>query len=152
MRTNRSYVLKNLLMILIPGFLTACSVNTEHSDASGDDGQKITEWPEMEAFHNVMAECYHPYMDSANLEPAKRKSKAMASAAKKWAGSPLPPMADNDEIRSLLHQLETETDSFVLTASGNDDDATGRALTSVHGIFHKIGESWHAAQEADGEH
>ena len=48
-------------------------------------GTEQKNWKEMDNFHMVMAETFHPYKDSANLEPAKSRASELAAAAEEWA-------------------------------------------------------------------
>lgn len=61
-----------------------------------DEAAASYEWPELDAFHMVIAESFHPYADSGNLEPARKYAAEMASLAEEWAGQPLPEKVDTE--------------------------------------------------------
>jgi len=113
--------------------------------ASSDD-----EWPAMDEFHMIMAEAFHPYKDSANLEPAKAQASTLAANAEKWANAPLPEKVNNDDVKAKLQALKAETAAFATTVKGGDNKAIGEALTKLHDQFHAIQEAWYGG--GDGHH
>jgi superfamily I DNA/RNA helicase len=121
---------------------------TVEETASAD----LQEWPQLDAFHMVMAESFHPYADSGNLEPAREYAAEMASLAEEWAGEPLPEKVDNEDTRALLNALAKETAAFSAIADSAPDDSLAAHLTSLHELFHKIQEVWYEPSHGDGHH
>jgi hypothetical protein len=144
--TNKlfSFVLSLGLTVLV----LACASKKEEGSSAAD--QK--EWKEMDDFHMVMAETFHPYKDSANLEPAKSRAGELVAAAEKWAGATLPEKVNTDEMRDKLAILKSETSTLVTTVAGADDKAIGDQLTKVHDLFHSIQEDWYGGGEGHEEH
>jgi hypothetical protein len=105
------------------------------------------DWKEMDEFHMIMAETFHPYKDDANLAPIKQKAKELEDGAAKWANAPLPAKADNDEMKSKLQLLKTETANLTAMVKTSSDDAIGGQLTKVHDIFHEIQEAWYGGHD-----
>lgn len=139
-----------MFLMLVAGVFAACSGKKETSDDhehSHDTAKE--EWKEMDDFHMLMAEAFHPYKDSSNLEPAKTKAPELASAAEKWASASLPEKVDNDEIKNKLQELKTGTAAFAETVKGVDDKVIGEELTKLHDQFHAIQEAWYGGH---GEH
>ena len=116
----------------------ACSGKKE-SDAVANS----EEWPEMDEFHMVMAESFHPFKDSSNLEPAKANAAEMAKVAEKWAGAALPEKVNTDEVKANLSQLKTDAAAFTAVVQSGDTTKIGESLTSLHDLFHKLQESWY---------
>ncbi len=113
---------------------------TEHNDAD--------EWPAMDSFHLVMAEAFHPYKDSTNLEPAKRLAEEMALEAEKWASSPLPAKVDTEAVKEQLNQLKADTRSLAdQIKNGTSDEVIGASLKALHDSFHGIMEAWNGGGE-----
>ncbi|MBL7864589.1 MAG: hypothetical protein JNK10_06925 [Cyclobacteriaceae bacterium] len=122
--------------------LTACSGNKENSDSAA--------WPELDAFHEIMADSFHPLKDENTLEPAKQKAEAMAQLAEKWAESDLPAKVANYNMKGMLRNLEINTRTFANSvAAGASDEELAKALTSLHDEFHRIQEAWAGSS---GEH
>jgi hypothetical protein len=119
------------------------------SDKKNDKVANNDAWPEMDEFHSIMADSFHPYKDSANLEPAKANAVEMAKVAEKWASAPLPEKVDNDEIKSNLAQLKNDANTFVQTAQSGDSVKIGESLTSLHDQFHKLQESWYGGHKKE---
>ena len=58
----------------------------------------------MESFHMVMAEAYHPYKDSANLEPVKSLAENLAKESEKGGRFPLEKL--KKDCRALADQVK----------------------------------------------
>jgi hypothetical protein len=136
------------LAVLIVAF--SCASKKDDSAETGDADQK--EWKEMDEFHMVMAETFHPYKDSANLEPVKSQAGELVSSAEKWAASTLPEKVNNDEMKKKLEELKNESAVLVQTVSSGDDKAISDQLTKVHDLFHVIQEEWYGGGEHGHEH
>lgn len=138
-------LLRTIVALSLIAFVFACGTKKEddhghdHEAAAGDE----KEWKQMDDFHMVMAETFHPFKDSANLEPVKARATELATSAESWASSSLPEKVDNDDMKSKLETLKAETASLVTTVSGGNDKAIGDQLTKVHDLFHEIQEVWY---------
>lgn len=117
----------------------ACSANQKNTGTSQE-----TEWPKMDEFHMIMAESFHPYMDSGNLEPAKAYADELVRLAEEWKQSELPQRVDNEEVRRKLDELVAESKKFAEMKDMNNDDAqAGEVLNSLHDIFHHLQDAWY---------
>lgn len=111
------------------------------------------EWRELDSFHLIMADAFHPYKDSSNLAPAKSLAKAMAEEANKWESSTLPEKVDTKEMKARLHKLNADSQSFLeLTSSSATDSVLGQSLTDLHHLFHEIQEDWYKGEENHERH
>lgn len=122
----------------------ACGSKKEETAANND------EWPEMDEFHMIMAESFHPYKDSAYLEPAKANAAEMAAVAEKWANAPLPEKMDNDQTKTDLNQLKNDANAFTQIVQSGDSVTIGQSLTSLHDQFHKLQEAWYGGHKKEG--
>lgn len=116
----------------------------EKKEATTEATGEFEEWKEMDSFHLIMSEAFHPYKDSANLVPAKMNAEAMAAEAEKWAAAALPAKVDNEEVKAALEKLKADTRAFadkVKLMAG--DEQVGKDLTDLHDQFHKLMEAWH---------
>ena len=137
--------LKYFVFFIVAISVIACA--TKKEEVSGDEDQ--AEWQEMDDFHVVMAETFHPYKDSANLEPVRTRASELAKSAEKWATAPLPKKVDNDEMKEKLGQLKMETAALAEQVKSTDDKAIGDQLTKVHDLFHAIQEDWYGGEHHD---
>ena len=129
-----------VIHILAAALICSCAGKQEihdHQAAAGDD------WEEMDEFHMIMAETFHPYKDSANLDPAKSRAGELAAAANRWASAELPARVANDEIRSRLERLKADADALAESIRTEDDQTIASRLTEVHDTFHEIQEAWY---------
>jgi hypothetical protein len=98
----------------------------------------------MDDFHVIMADAFHPYKDSSNLEPVKTHGEHLAMEAEKWASAPLPEKVNNDSVKTKLDKLKTETRVLAdQVKAGKADEEIAAQLTAVHNLFHEIQESWY---------
>ena len=123
----------------------ACSGKKEgEHDAHQDQEITSDHWKEMDDFHMVMAEAFHPYKDSSNLEPAKQNAASLKAAAETWSQATLPSKFEgDDEIKFKLNQLKADASKFEEVVKTGDDKAVGESLTKLHDLFHEIQESWY---------
>jgi hypothetical protein len=132
--------------------LAACSKKEEQAVAEVAT-EEVNDWAEMDSFHMIMAEAFHPFKDSANLEPVKTLAEEMAAEADKWAAAALPSKVDTEDVKSLLAKLKTDTRALadkVKAGAGNDE--LGADLTALHDNFHGIMEAWHKGKGEKHEH
>jgi hypothetical protein len=140
--------MKKLLLLASVVILAACGGKKAETTES-----EMKEWKEMDSFHLIMAESFHPYKDSANLAPAKEMAKEMADAATQWAAAELPEKVRNDEMKANLQQLTAGSQDLLKLVTDNAaDSVVGKSLTNLHGTFHKIQEGWYGEGKKEHEH
>lgn len=122
--------------------LSACAGKPDASNAHEDRAT----WQQMDDFHTVMAETFHPYKDSANLEPARRRATELMLSAQAWASAPLPERLDDRAMQNKLEVLASEAEVLAERVKSADDNAVAEQLTQVHDTFHEIQEAWYDAQ------
>jgi len=121
----------------------ACSSKEKKSESG--------EWKELNSFHKIMAASFHP-LDSGNVEPAKKLASQLADEAASWAAASLPEKINNDEMKSDLEKLKTDSRSLANEiAKGATDDVVKEKLTALHQQFHKIMEGWEGHGHDEGE-
>jgi hypothetical protein len=140
--------MKKLLMLSLALVAFSCgekkTENTETTEAK--------EWKQMDDFHMIMAEAFHPYKDSANLLPAKQMAEDMAISAAQWVDAELPEKVRNDEMKATLQQLNTGSqDLLKLVIDDAADSLIAKSLTDLHDTFHKIQEGWYGSEKKEGE-
>lgn len=108
----------------------------------------------LDAFHDVMAQSYHPVADSGNLEPAKRLSAQLAEVSAAWQSKT---MAETGDTASLAIKLITLRDSCAsfdqAVRAGTADSTLRKTITEIHHLFHQIHESAQGGKHGeDSEH
>lgn len=130
---------KQILLFVGVLFLTsACS----SSKKTAHDTQ--TTWQAMDNFHMILAETFHPFMDSANLQPIKMKYKELQSAAEAWINSRAPEKADNEVMKTKLRNLNMHIVALAEKVKTGSDNEIGQALTKVHDVFHEVQDAWYS--------
>lgn len=140
-----------ITMMLVAIGALAC---TSKKDKASDEDHEISggTWSEMDNFHMIMAESFHPFKDSSNLEPAIKNSEAMAAAADRWASASMPERVDNEETKTKLQQLRTAASAFDELVKSGDPQEIGNSLTELHDLFHELQEEWYGAAGGHEEH
>ena len=135
------------LSLVVLLFVFGCSNNKEKASIADDD----VEWKEMDEFHEVMADVYHPLKDSNNLEAIKRDAPKLTIAAEKWAQSVIPEKVNNDETKELLANLEDGCQQLKQLVNDNaSDEEIAAKLTAQHETFHTIMENFYRAGKEEG--
>jgi hypothetical protein len=130
------------VLILAISISFSCSKKTSEKE-------EMVEWKEMDEFHMVMADVFHPLKDSGNLEPIRTRAEELAASATKWADAELPEKVDNEKVRGQLQQLKDGTRELAdQVKAGAADDDIQSALTGLHDQFHELQEAWYH----EGEH
>jgi hypothetical protein len=137
--------MKNRLFILaLLASSFACSTGKHHDEKA--------EWKELNSFHKVMAEAFHPLKDSGNVGPAKKLADQMAEEAARWASSTLPEKVNTGEMKSNLEKLKAETKALAEEiGKGASDDIIKAKLSSLHHQFHEIMEAWQEGNHHGGD-
>jgi hypothetical protein len=143
--------MKNILIASLILFIAACGGKKTESAET-----EMKEWKQMDDFHMIMAESFHPYKDSSNLAPAKLMAKEMADAAVEWAGAELPEKVRNDEMKATLEKLNIGSQALLKLVTENAADSlVGKSLGDLHHTFHEIQEGWYGKgdkKEKEHEH
>ena len=114
--------------------------------------EENSEWKEMEDFHTIMADVYHPLKDDNNLAPIKQHSDELAASAMKWAEADLPARVDNDETKRLLNDLKDGCQQLAKSIKdGVADEEISAKLTALHDTFHSIMEKWHQSGKEEDD-
>lgn len=129
-------------LVFIVLMIYSCGPKKENADTQ-EETSSSNEWKEMDDFHMVMAETFHPYKDSADLAPVKSRAKELLAAADKWASAPLPKKVNSDGMKTKLQTLKSETEVLADVVQAGEDKEVGDQLTKVHDLFHAIQEDWY---------
>ena len=102
------------------------------------NAQKKAKWNEMEAFHNVMSQTFHP-AEEGKLEPIRTRSQEMLDKAIAWKKSTPPEGYNKSETAPQLKKLvkgSKELNKMVM-AKAPDKEITEK-LSALHDVFHKL--------------
>jgi hypothetical protein len=146
-KQNILYIIACVLAIVI----TACTTKKENQHET-DVVVADDEWPQMDEFHMIMAESFHPFRDSADIGPAKANADSMVVAADHWLNSPIPAKVNNDEVKEMLQHLKSEAEAFAIISKTDDPKAIGESLTNLHDHFHELQEVWYGGGEQHEHH
>jgi hypothetical protein len=101
----------------------------------------ISGWKELDDYHMLMMQTWHPIKDKHDVGPARAKARHMVVAAKLLAKSTGPKGCDNPGLRNAAEQLvgETEAVATLVDRKANDDAISARMKT-LHDKFEVLEE------------
>jgi len=99
---------------------------------------KFANWPEMQSFHNTLAQTFHP-AEEGDMKPIRSRSLELFANCKLLNASPIPEEHDNEKMRKTLKRMEKETDKLNALVVLQEQDATiMKQLNMVHNTFHEV--------------
>ncbi len=95
-------------------------------------------WPELDSFHKVMQETYHP-SEEGNLDPIKERIDEMVEKAHSLKNKPAPAEFNTPEIMAAEENLyKGSLELQKLIEKESDDEVVTASLESLHDVFHTI--------------
>src|SRR5258706_12246156 len=95
-------------------------------------------WKEMNDFHTIMSETFHP-ADEGHLDPIKKRSQEMVDKAIAWQKSTAPEGYDKPKVDASLKKLVKGTKELnTMIKAKPSDKAVKAKLSGLHDIFHEI--------------
>ena len=100
--------------------------------------QEKAKWKEMDAFHQVMAQTFHP-AEEGKLEPIKTRSQEMLEKATAWQNSTAPEGYNQKAVKKSLKELvKSAKEINDLVKQNAADDVLKTKLSKLHDTFHEI--------------
>ena len=103
-------------------------------------------WKEMDDFHTVMAQTFHP-AEEGKFDPIKKRSGEMIEKAVAWQNSTAPEGYDKKAVKKSLKSLvkgSKELDKLIKENAA--DTVLKEKLSALHDTFHEI------MEKCEGEH
>ncbi|MFD1315052.1 hypothetical protein [Namhaeicola litoreus] len=95
-------------------------------------------WPELDDFHKVMQETYHP-SEEGDLDPIKGRIDEMVLKAHTLKNNSVPDEFNTPEIVAAEENLyKGSLELQKLIEQDSDDEAITASLESLHDVFHDI--------------
>jgi hypothetical protein len=130
-------ILKTTLALL--AFIAFNTVNAQDAKTSAPAKHNdMGSWPELKAFHAVMAQTFHP-SEEGNLNPIRERSGELNEKAVALEKSKIPADFNSPEIITATKELSAKTKALddLIKAKGTDEKVTA-LLAETHESFHKI--------------
>jgi len=125
---------KVLNVLALAAFLFAATpICAQHATAEAEV------WQEMEAFHTIMSQTWHP-VEEGNYAPIRERSAELAEVAKAWNKSKIPASyAAQKDIKKNLKELAEDAEELNKEiAKGISDEEIKEELHELHELFHTI--------------
>jgi hypothetical protein len=119
--------MKKIACLLLTALIVFGSVNAQ-----------TKKWKELDEFHTVMSETFHP-AEEGKLGPIKSRSQEMVDKAMAWVRSTAPEGYDKKTVNASLKELLRSAKELnkLVKANGADKEITDK-LTALHDLFHQI--------------
>jgi hypothetical protein len=99
---------------------------------------KKTVWAELDAYHTVMSQTFHP-AEEGNLKPVLTRSQELADKAKVLANSTVPEKYQKKDVGAILKKLEQESLALhQMVTSKKSDEEIKKAIFALHDRFHEV--------------
>jgi hypothetical protein len=99
---------------------------------------KKTAWAELDAYHTVMSQTFHP-AENGDLKPLLAKSQELADKAKVLANSTVPEKYQKKDVGAILKKLEQESLALhQMVTSKKSDEEIKKAIFALHDRFHEV--------------
>jgi hypothetical protein len=127
-------ILVAMKMKIFGGLLFACLLLA----ANFVNAQHVSSWKEMDAFHDVMSETFHP-SEEGDLKPIRSRIDEMVTKAKAWQKSAVPEKYDSKKAKPRLKELVKDSKALrkTIRKDGSDKEVTEQ-LSELHDSFHYI--------------
>lgn len=117
------------------------AVNKNYTEALVSPLLKTIEketWTELNIFHGVMAETFHPSEDG-DLKPIRERSGELLAKAKTLQSGKIPTSFNTPDIKKSIDDLVKGSVALdQLVAKKADDKTITRSLSALHDVFHTI--------------
>jgi hypothetical protein len=136
------FTIKLFTLVFMVIWLVGCNAKKESPSS--------TEWKALDAYHDVLAEVYHPLKDSGNVAPARQLLSSLAEKADSLATASLPEKVDNAGMKLLISQITADTKTLAdEIRMGASDSVITQKLEPIHDQFHKIHELWSGTEHKE---
>lgn len=113
----------------------------DHSKMEGGKMDKMDDhassgWKELDAYHQLMMDTWHPAKGKNDLAPTRAKATAMSDQAKVLGKSIAPKGCDSPALKTAAAKLVPQTQALADMVSAKADDAALKtALKALHDQF-----------------
>jgi len=100
--------------------------------------QQKAKWQELDAFHEVMSQTFHP-AEEGKLEPIRNRSAEMLEKAIAWKNSTAPEGYDKNAVKENLNKLVKGAKEInKMVKKNTSDKELKEELSELHDVFHEI--------------
>lgn len=115
--------------------------HSAHHGAAKEEDHAASGWKELDAYHMLMMQTWHPIKSKGDVAPIRAKATDMVASAKVLAASKAPKGCDTPVLKDAAKTLVTETEGVAkLVANKADDKALSAAMKTLHDKFEVLEE------------
>jgi len=98
----------------------------------------LDKWPELNTFHSVMSQTFHP-MEDGNFKPIRARSAEMYQKASALAKAKIPAEFNKPEVVTSVKSLKAGSKALdKAIRNGATDKEVEQQLVALHDVFHAI--------------
>ena len=102
---------------------------------AGHSMEHMSGWKELDAYHMVMMQVWHPARETSDLAPIRAQASRLAASADTLAGAAIPAACDTPANREAVTTVRADSRALAtLVASGTDAEVKD-ALKALHDRF-----------------
>ena len=110
-----------------------------HGTAGSATMEHTSGWKELDAYHMVMMQVWHPAKEKGDLAPIRARASALAASADSVAAATVPAACDTPVNRAEVAKVQAESRALAGLVAGNaSDEAVLAALRSLHERFETV--------------
>jgi hypothetical protein len=101
-----------------------------------------TDWKELDDFHQLMAQTFHPVVDAGDFKPIREHSEELFEKARLLSESKIPAQFSTKEMMQTIQELNLDCRRLnAMVKDKASDEEIRKTLTAAHDTFHKIMET-----------
>jgi hypothetical protein len=113
------------------------AMESHHASSSG--------WKELDLFHELLAETWHPLEHGADFKPIREKAAKLGDAGKAWGASKVPAACDKKVVTDAVAAAVTNSRMVAdLVAKQAPDSTVKNAMKKLHHEFEAAEHNCHA--------
>lgn len=113
----------------------------DHSAMHGQSGHAMSGWKELDSYHMLMMETWHPIKDKGDVAPIRAKATRLVDAARLLGKSTPPAKCNKPELKKAAADLVGSTEAVAnLVTKKADDAALSAAMKKLHEEFEVLEE------------
>lgn len=102
---------------------------------AGHSMEHMSGWKELDAYHMVMMQVWHPAKEKGDLAPIRAQASQLAASADTLAGAAIPPACDTPANREAVTKVQADSRALATLVASGTDMQVKDSLKALHDRF-----------------
>ena len=102
---------------------------------AGHSAEHMSGWKELDAYHMVMMQVWHPAKEKADLSPIRAQAGKLSDSAEQLAKAAIPAACDTPANRDAVARVLADSRALATLAASGSDAQVKDALAALHERF-----------------